>query len=48
MASKESRIEGLRNLMQISEAELLALVEELGLKPEEIKLRTDATLFELR
>ena len=47
-SSKESRVGGLKHLMELSEAELLAIVEELKIKPADIKLRTDAKLFELR
>ena len=35
-------------MVQASEAELLVLVEDLGLKPEDVKLQSDATLYELR
>ena len=34
--------------MELSEAELLAIVDDLKIKSADIKLRTDAKLFEMR
>ena len=34
--------------MELSEAELLAIVDDLKIEPTDIKLRTDAKLFEMR
>ena len=47
MNKKEDRVKGLKKLMELSEAELLNIVKTLALNPNDIKLETDAIIYEM-